>query len=125
LLLLKGLAHVGWLFPRPPLDPFEKAWVETRLLALTRYFGFARLLETPVILPTPELFGGPWDASPAAVQRLTQRLADHLRIDNPGLKLEFCAQDHACGEVWVAPRERSASCRNNCTIPKWWGGLGS
>jgi len=86
----------GWLVPRPPLDPLDKAWVETHLLTLTRHFGFARLLETPVALPTPEFLGGDWDASSSAAQRLTQRVADHLRMRNPGVKIEFCAPGQSC-----------------------------
>jgi hypothetical protein len=41
----------GWLFPRSPLAPAEKAWTETHLLGLARHLGLARLQTTSVPLP--------------------------------------------------------------------------
>jgi hypothetical protein len=86
----------GWLFPRPPLDALEKAWVETRLLALARRFGLARMLDASVVLPTLDFLGGKWDGTPEDVRQLMQRLMDHLRVDTPGLELEICGDDHMC-----------------------------
>jgi hypothetical protein len=70
----------GWLFPRPPLDALEKAWVETRMLWLAHRLGIARILGTSVVLP-PDFPVGPWDGTAENVQLLLQRLGDQLQIE--------------------------------------------
>ena len=82
---------LGFLFPRPPLEVAEKAWVERHLAVLARRLGPDRLgFGGPVpdtLLPsaTPEA-GKTGDDD---VRALTARFAAHLGLDADGLRVEW------------------------------------
>ena len=78
------------LFPRPPLEVAEKAWVERGLVALAGRLGAARLgvdaAPAETLLPSHEL--PPAGADDAAVRALVERFAGRLGLDAGGLRLE-------------------------------------
>ncbi|MHB8970730.1 MAG: HEAT repeat domain-containing protein [Pirellulaceae bacterium] len=86
--LAETLLMFGWLFPRPPLDALEKAWVETRMLWLAHRLGIARMLGTSVVWP-PDFPTGPWDGTAENVRQLLQRLGDQLQIETRTWNLEI------------------------------------
>jgi hypothetical protein len=79
----------GWLRPRCPVPPADKAWVEERMRWLAGEFGLGRLRSVPVILPTPEFFPEPYDATPEAGRVLFSRVCRYMGL-NPGpMRLEL------------------------------------
>jgi hypothetical protein len=80
----------GWLFPpRCPVDPKEKVWVEYRTRWLAQEFGLERLRRARVILPTPEFFPDPYQASEAGGRRLYERVCGYLGIQPGSAPLAF------------------------------------
>jgi hypothetical protein len=79
----------GWFRPVCPCDPAAKRWVEERLAWLSRQFGLHILLERPVILPAPEFFPDPWDASQKAGRRMFRRVCGYMGVDPDSVKLQF------------------------------------
>ena len=81
----------SFLFPRPPLDVSEKAWVERGLVTLAGRLGAARLgidaAPAETLVPSSEL--PPANADDDAVAALVDRLAGHLGLDAAGLRLEW------------------------------------
>ena len=83
---------LGFLFPRPPLDVAEKAWVERHLLALVERLGADRLgfgggpmPETLAPSAVPE--AGRTDDD--SVLALAARFAAHVGVNADGLRAEW------------------------------------
>jgi hypothetical protein len=84
----------GWLFPaRCPVSPNEKAWVEHRTRWLAQEFGLERMLRARVILPTPEFFPDPYQATESDGRRLFERVCGYLGMQPGSVPLEFYAGD--------------------------------
>ena len=79
------------LFPRPPLDVAEKAWVERGLVTLAGRLGAGRLgigaAPADTLVPSREL--PPANADDAAVRAFVDRIAGHLGLNAAGLRLEW------------------------------------
>jgi hypothetical protein len=74
---------LGWLFPRCPVETWEKAWTETRMRFLTEQFGIARLRRAEVVLPTDDYFPDPYEPTPDQARRLLDRVAGYMGV-RPG-----------------------------------------
>ncbi len=85
---------LGWLFPRPPLDIVEKAWVETRMQWLAETLGVPRMLAVPVALPEPEWFGGDYDGTSENARQLMTRICQHLKV--PARQIELQVAGRQC-----------------------------
>jgi len=79
----------GWFAPRSPCDPSAKKWTEDRLRWLSGHFGLHVLLEKPVILPTSEFFPDKWDATPAAVQKMFERVCGYMNVPPRSVELKI------------------------------------
>lgn len=84
---------LGWFRPTCPCDPVAKQWVEDRLRWLAEQFGLHVLLERPIIVPAAEFFPDPYDASPAAGQRMFLRVCEYMGVDPDDIELEFYNSD--------------------------------
>ena len=60
--------------PREPLDRHGREWVERHLRWLGDEFGTGRLIDEPVVEPTPAFFPDPYDGSQAAVEAMLDRV---------------------------------------------------
>jgi hypothetical protein len=56
-------AMFGWFTPKSPLDTREKTWTEKRMRWPADQLGIDRLLDAQVVLPTPEFFPEPYNAT--------------------------------------------------------------
>jgi hypothetical protein len=61
--------------PKLPLPEDERVWLDEGFRRLEKLIGRRRMLEAQVILPAEEYFPDPYDKSPAAAEKLFQRVA--------------------------------------------------
>jgi hypothetical protein len=92
-----------WFRPTCPCDPEAKRWVEERLRWLTKAFGLHILLERPVVLPTPEFFPDPYDASKKSVRVLFQRVCEYMGVDPDDVELQFFNDTRASAMAALDP----------------------
>jgi hypothetical protein len=78
-----------WFQPPCPVNSREKAWIERRLSWLTSVFGLQRLRQAVVILPTPEFFPEPYDATEADVRVMLDRVCIYMGIAPERVELSF------------------------------------
>ena len=72
---------LDWLFaPSCPCDPAAKGWVEDRLGWLADEFGDHAFNGRRLVLPAPEFFPDPYDASKKAVRRLLDRVCGYMDL---------------------------------------------
>ncbi|ADG68362.1 hypothetical protein Plim_2537 [Planctopirus limnophila DSM 3776] len=72
----------GWFKPWCPVDPHAKAWVEQRLIWLTRQFGKDVFTRRAVILPTDDFFPEMNLQSPDGVKRLFHQVCSYMDVDS-------------------------------------------
>jgi hypothetical protein len=90
---------LGWLFrPTCPCDPAAKAWVEERLQWLAEEFPESAFTGRPIVLPTPEFFPDPYDASKKAVRRLVNRVCEYMDVVPDLITLKFKSD---AGKLWL------------------------
>jgi hypothetical protein len=77
------------LFPRSPLDSWEKAWTETRMCWLADNLGIDRMLQAQVVLPTEEFFPEAYAGTRDDVRRLLDQLCGYMRLDSKRIDLEI------------------------------------
>ncbi|MBM4088066.1 MAG: hypothetical protein FJ276_01360 [Planctomycetes bacterium] len=94
-----------WFFPRAPLEPVEKAWVETRMQWIAEQLGASRLLNAKVVVPTPEFFADCTAGTPEAAGSLMARLGGLMGLDPRNLNLEVCCEEHVPEVVGVHDAE--------------------
>ncbi len=70
---------LGWLFPRAPLDPVEKAWTETRMLWLAEQWGLPRLLEAQVV-PAQQIVSDDYDGTVDNARGILARMCAPLKL---------------------------------------------
>jgi hypothetical protein len=81
---------LGWLFqPTCPCDPSAKGWVEERLQWLSEEFEDSAFAGQPVVLPTPEFFPDPYDASKRAARVLLDRVCGYMDVVPDLVALKF------------------------------------
>jgi hypothetical protein len=56
----------GWFRPRCPVDTWEKAWTEQRMVWLAQRLGLEKLQPAQVVTPIPEFFPGEYRVAPSA-----------------------------------------------------------
>jgi hypothetical protein len=78
-----------WFAPKLPVDDKERLWVDHGLGRLEKIFGRPRMLAVKVILPNAEHFPDPYDATPAAAERLFQRICTYMQVDRASIELEI------------------------------------
>jgi hypothetical protein len=79
----------GLFRPTCPCDPSAKAWIEQRLQWLTKQFGLGVLLESKIVLPTPEFFPDAYDGSEKAVRRMFHRVRGYMGVSKNAVDLEL------------------------------------
>jgi hypothetical protein len=81
----------GWFRSKPtcPVEPDQRAWLDSRIRWLISEFGLAKAKTVQAILPTPEFFPEPYDATPASGRVLFDRVSRYMGINPRGLKLRF------------------------------------
>ncbi|MCE9548019.1 MAG: hypothetical protein K8T25_21305 [Planctomycetia bacterium] len=78
----------GWLRAKCPLDTWEKAWTETRMLWLANTLGIERLTRAEVILPTPQFFPDPYQPNAEGARRLLDRLCGYMGVTDRKIEME-------------------------------------
>lgn len=79
----------GWLKPACPVDLREKVWIETTLGRLVEHWGWQRLREAAVILPTGAFFDLPDGDQPIDTQRLMTTVCQYVGANRDRLQLEL------------------------------------
>ncbi len=80
----------AWLWPRPTLDPWEKAWTENGMHWLCQQLGSQRLAEARVATPADFAGGsGPLGADDA--RAIFRQVCDFLRVDDSRFQLQIAA----------------------------------
>src|SRR5262249_11714742 len=101
-----GGGMFAWFRPRCPLGTWEKTWTEQRMGWLARQFGLERLRRARVVLPTPEFFGGPYEARPEDARRFMARLCPFMGLDFHSLQLEVLADEELQGATGQYSKRR-------------------
>jgi PIN domain nuclease of toxin-antitoxin system len=73
----------GLIKPKLPVTPEQQRWIDNSFQRLSALLGAHRLLQTTVVLPTPEHFPDPYDRSEIALQHMFHRVAAQMQVD-PG-----------------------------------------
>ncbi len=79
----------GWLKPTCPVDLKEKVWTEVNLSRLVEHWGWQRLREAAVILPTSAFFDLPDGDQPIDTQRLMTTVCQYMGANRERLQLEL------------------------------------
>lgn len=88
----------NWFRPTCPVAPLEKEWIESQLCWLAGQFGWELFTVRPVILPSPEFFPDPYDATESAVARMLRRVCDYMQADPLRVELECYTDDQ---QLWL------------------------
>lgn len=98
---------LGWLFPRPPVNPVEKAWIETRMLRLAGHLGLPRLLDARMIMPVEDIIPANFGGTQKDAEEILSRLCEssripvgqlQLRVDTPGCHTQPRSENEAESE---------------------------
>lgn len=85
----------GWFGPKCPVGPGVKRWTEMRMNWLAGQFGWDRLRNGRMILPTPEYFPDPFDGSEEAVQRLFDHTCGYMDVDPSRVEMRLRKPERA------------------------------
>jgi hypothetical protein len=80
--------------PSAPLDDRARLWIEQRLRWLQDEFGADRLIDSPIILPTPQYFPDEYDVTFAAVQTMFERVCGYMDVSPNIVSLRVCAESN-------------------------------
>ncbi len=89
----------NWFRPSCPVEPEQKAWIESRMTWLIEQFGERRLRDVEVVLPTPDFFPDPYDGSEESVRLLLDRVCDYVGVDSERIDLSFYSEVNRPGLV--------------------------
>jgi hypothetical protein len=99
-----------WFRPKCPVPPEEKDWIERRMCWLGAEFGWQRLREAPVVLPTPEFFPDPYAGTEEDVRTLFDRICGYMGIPPDGIELGFYSEEEPeLGEQFRLQGRRSGT----------------
>ena len=66
--------------PPEPLEPIARSWIEEHLTWLAEQFGKERLIQAPIIEPTPEFFPDRYDGSPDSARAMFERICGYMEV---------------------------------------------
>ena len=69
------------LFTKLPVTDEDRLWVDEGFRRLSTLLGRHRMLTAHVVEPTPTDFPDPWDATPAAAERMLRRICTFMQVD--------------------------------------------
>ncbi len=72
-----------------PVSEEERQWINQGFHRLEKMLGRRCMLEAKVVLPTAEDFPDPYDKTPAAVEKLFQRVCAYMQVDRSAIELEI------------------------------------
>jgi len=81
------------LTPKLPVSDDERIWVNLGFHRLERILGRNRMVEAPVILPTPLFFPDRYDETEAAVHSMFRRICDYMKVSPEGIALEILSDE--------------------------------
>src|SRR5688500_960637 len=99
----------GWFTPRQPLPTAEKVLAERRMKRLAGLLTFDRLLNAPVVLPTPEFFPDPFQGDEASAAALFRRVCGYMGVDPGAVRLEIRPDDEMGGAAGLYESGRPAT----------------
>jgi|GEM_PF-6701253 len=83
------MALFGLWRSKCPVDCREKAWIETRMRWLGEQFGFRRLTQCRVILPSEMQFLAGFDGAPESARRLFDLVCRCMEVNPAAVELRF------------------------------------
>lgn len=83
----------SWLSTSCLIDDHARRWVDEQLHWLGKEFEDESVVERPVILPNGEFFPDRYDASPAAVRRMFERVCGYINV--PAAMVRLVVMDEA------------------------------
>lgn len=97
--------------PKLPISDEERLWVDQGFVRLEKILGRRRMLEAKVILPVAEHFPDHYDKTPAALEKLFQRVCGYMKVDRKSVELEaFPDETQELQEMLPSWRSQSAGC---------------
>ena len=95
--------------PKLPISEEERRWIDQGFARLEKMLGRRRMLEAEVIQPAAEYFPDPYDKTPAALEKLFQRVCGYMQVDRSGIELEiFPDEEHELHEILPSWQTKSA-----------------
>lgn len=80
---------LSWFRPKCPVSADAKLWIERRMAWLVEQFGWKRMLDAPVVVPSGEFFPDEYDGSSRALRAMLDRLCDYMGVDCTRVGLDF------------------------------------
>ena len=82
---------LDWFRSKPvcPIDPDNRAWVDSRWTWLEGQFGIERIRKCSVVLPRPEFFPDPYTGTRQDVRRMLDRVCCYMDLDPGCIKLSL------------------------------------
>lgn len=96
---------LGWLFPRPPIAPVEKAWIETRMLWLARGCNMAFAPDNHPVDSADEFIPTDYDGTLQAAGTILTRMCQSLKIPEDQFQLQLAGLSEDKGESPERSRE--------------------
>ena len=88
----------GWLWPKPPLAAWEKAWTEKWMHWLSQELGTRPLIDADVVLPTEDLFPESPAGDGVDTQQVFELLCDRMGVGADKVQLELHDDDPPQGQ---------------------------
>jgi len=101
-----------------PVTDEERQWVDRGFDRLAALLGKSQMLDAEVVLPIPQHFPDPYDATEAGLRRLFLRICEYMRVERVRIDLEIFP-DHATQLREILPfwQGESVGCAGLYTRP--------
>lgn len=80
---------MGLFAAKCPLEADAKLWVEQRLCWLAEVLGFQRMLQAPIVLPTPEWFPERYKPTEESIDVVFHRVCELMQLDASRFELSI------------------------------------
>jgi hypothetical protein len=89
-----------------PVSEEERQWVDQGFQRLAKMLGPRGMLEAKVGLPTGEDFPDPYNKTPAAVEKLLQRVCTYMQLDRNAFDLKIFPEEPQAYTHMTPPEKR-------------------
>ncbi len=99
----------SWFRSKPdcPVDSDTRQWIDHRWRWLEAEFGADRVRTAPVILPRPEFFPEPYNATEADARRMLDRVCEYMGIDPAAIRMSLYDESNPWAESLILGVQRT------------------
>lgn len=94
-----------------PVSNQERVWVDQGFRRLEKMLGKKRMLDSELVRPDDNYFPDPYNKTPAAAERLFERVCSYMGVDRKEIELEiFPDETHELREILPYWSANSGGC---------------